>query len=123
MEEIKEFLSPLQNSLDLSRTSQVFCGSCDSRVNHLLTKPVFNDILIDKQLSWLPQRDDKMKIIKGEFSLDRFWCSNFPLFPDCSNLAKAAAQKLVQRLGQFGCENHAYVAQEASFKLGKAFLT
>ena len=123
MEEIKESLSPLQTSLDLSRTSQTFCGSCDARVNHLLTKPVFNDILIDKQLSWIPQRDNKMKITKGEFCLDRFWCSNFSLFPDCSHLAKAAALKLVQRLGQFGCGKDAFVAQEASFKLGKAYLS
>ena len=123
MEEINEALSPIQNSLDLSKPSQVFCGQCDPRTNHLLTKPIFNDLLIDKQLSWIPHKDKKSNIIKGEFVLDRFWCSNFALFPDCSHLAKAAALKLVQRLGQFGCSKFAHVASEASFKLGKSFLT
>ena len=123
MEEIKEALSSIQNSLDLSKPSQVFCGQCDPRTNHLLSKPIFNDLLIDKQLSWKPHKNEKSDIIKGEFVLDRYWCSSFSLFPDCSHLAKAAALKLVQRLEQFGCSQFAYVASESSFKLGKSFLT
>ena len=123
MEEIKEALSSIQNSLDLSKPSQVFCGQCDPRTNHLLSKPIFNDLLIDKQLSWKPHKNEKSDIIKGEFVLDRYWCSSFSFFPDCSHLAKAAALKLVQRLEQFGCSQFAYVASESSFKLGKSFLT
>ena len=123
MEEIKEALSSIQNSLDLSKPSQVFCGQCDPRTNHLLSKPIFNDLLIDKQLSWKPHKNEKSGIIKGEFVLDRYWCSSFSFFPDCSHLAKAAALKLVQRLEQFGCSQFAYVASESSFKLGKSFLT
>ena len=122
MNEIREALSPIQNSLDLTKTSQVFCGQCDSRTNHLITKPIFNDLLIDKQLSWIPHKNEKSVIIKGEFVLDRFWCSNFSFFPDCSHLAKTAALRLVQRLAQFGCSKFAYVAAESSFKLGKSFI-
>ena len=123
MEEIRESLSPLHASLDLTRTNQAFCGSCDSRLSTLLTKPVFNDFLVDKQLTWVPSKDKSSRVICGEFVLDRFWCANFSFFPDCQQLAKSAALKLVQRLALFGDSHHAFVAQEASYKLGKTFLS
>ena len=124
MAELNESLSPIANSLDLTKTSQSFCGNCDSRIASILKQPVFNDYLVDKQLSWsVVERSEEGAIIRGEFILDRFWCSNFKLFPSCETLARTAAEKLVKKLAQYGNREAAHVAQEASFKIGKAFLT
>ena len=123
MTEIQESISSLQLSLDLSQLGKTFCSQCDPRVSHLLSKPVYNDVLIDKQLSWTPCKNKHSQVTSGEFLLDRYWCASFHLFPSCQQLAKTAALKLVHRLAQFGGGKTTFVAEEASYKIGKAFIS
>ena len=123
MTEIQESISSLQQSLDLSQLGKTFCSQCDPRVSHLLSKPVYNDVLIDKQLSWTPCKNKHSQVTSGEFQLDRYWCASFHLFPSCQQLAKTAALKLVHRLAQFGGGKTTFVAEEASYKIGKAFIS
>ena len=122
MAELQEAVAPLDQSLDLTRSHQSFCGSCDPRVSTLIKVPIYNNILLDKQLSWEPLIQEDGKVSRGEFVLDRYWCSNFQLFPDCEAVSRLAAGKLVARLNKFGGGKTHHVADEASYKLGKSFL-
>ena len=57
--EMREMVAPVEASLDATRLGSSFCSSCDPRVSLLLSKPLGNDSLLDRQLCFEPVTDPK----------------------------------------------------------------
>ena len=118
MEELKELTAPIAQSFDLGpRISSSWCHSCDPRLNFLVSRPVANDLLLDKQLIFDPSLDSEGKITHGNFIINRLYCAGWNSFPTCTDLAQDSARKLVEKLQRFGHKGQNYVAREASYKV------
>ena len=55
--EMKQTMCQVRDSFDMSRLDQSFCATCDPRVSLLFSRPIANDRLMDKQVSWEPIYD------------------------------------------------------------------
>ena len=117
LEEVKQLTAPLTQSLDLGKIGSSWCQICDPRLNLLAHRPVANDLLMDKQLTFETCRDNIGQVTHGEFSVDRLYCAGWSEFPSCQELAQETAQKLVSKLARFGHGGVNHVAREVSYKV------
>ena len=114
MHEVLQLSMPIRNSLDLSFPSQVGCRICDHRQEIIEKVPVTALLRLRDQISFQPP------VVEGEpgvFLYDRVFSANFKYFPSCQGLAKASAQRVIDKLNR-----HSVLATECSFKLKKSFL-
>ena len=114
MHEVLQLSMPIRNSLDLSFPSQVGCRICGHRQEIIEKVPVTALLRLRDQISFQPP------VVEGEpgvFLYDRVFSANFKYFPSCQGLAKASAQRVIDKLNR-----HSVLATECSFKLKKSFL-
>ena len=119
--EMREIMSNVRESFDLSRLHASFCAQCDPRVNLLFNRPISNDQLMEKQVSWVPIHDKSTNIVGGQFVINRFWRPHFEIFPSCSTTARDTALKLIKKLNSLGTGRVSHCARELSFKVQTSF--
>ena len=107
----------VRDSFDMSRLDQSFCAHCDPRISLLFSRPIGNDRLMDKQISWEPIYDKTKRVVGGNFVINRFWRPHFDLFPSCSSIAKDTASRLVKKLQSLGSQGVSHCARELSYKV------
>ena len=117
LEEVKQITAPFTQSLDMGKIGSSWCQTCDPRLNLLVHRPVANDLLMDKQLTFETYRDSTGQVTHGEFSVDRLYCAGWSDFPSCQELARETALKLVNKLAKFGHKKVNQVAREVSYKV------
>ena len=71
--EMRQTMCEVRDSFDMSRLDQSFCSTCDPRVSLLFSRPIANDRLMEKQISWRPVYDENKSVIGGNFVIHRFW--------------------------------------------------
>ena len=111
---------PLNQSIDVLKPSQIGCIACDARSLNLLKPEMINNFLHRKQLKWKWESDKK----SGFFELERSFLPGFEKhFPSCEEAARASSSQLIQKLNFYRKSAPSpFIAREASFKLGKAFI-
>ena len=111
--------SPLNQSVDTLKPSQIGCISCDVRSLDLLKPELINNFINRKQLSWKWNSDKK----GGFFELERRFLFEFEThFPSCEGAARASSNQLIHKLNFYKKSASPCIARETSFKLGKGFL-
>ena len=119
--EMRQTMCEVRDSFDMSRLDQSFCSTCDPRVSLLFSRPIANDRLMEKQISWRPVYDENKSVIGGNFVIHRFWRPNFDLFPSCDSIARDTASRLVKKLQSLGTKGVSHCAQELSYKVQTSF--
>ena len=118
---MRQTMCEVRDSFDMSRLDQSFCSTCDPRVSLLFSRPIANDRLMEKQISWKPVYDKNKSVIGGNFVIHRFWRPNFDLFPSCDSVARDTASRLVKKLQSLGSKGVSHCARELSFKVQTSF--
>ena len=114
---MKQTMCQVRDSFDMSRLDQSFCAHCDPRISLLFSRPIANDRLMDKQISWEPIYDKTKSVVGGNFVINRFWRPHFDLFPSCSSIARETASRLVKKLQSLGSQGVSHCARELSYKV------
>ena len=119
--EMRETMSQVRDSFDLSRLDASFCAHCDPRVSLLFNRPIANDRLMDRQVTWVPIYDKDKCVVGGNFVINRFWRPHFDIFPSCSSIARETALRLVKKLHSLGTGGVSHCARELSYKVQTSF--
>ena len=120
--EMQEMISPGEASFDATRLGSSFCSSCDPRVSLLMSKPLGNDSLLERQLRFEPVIDPQSgAVTHGNWTIYRFWRAGWEHFPRCEDLARETAGRLIRKLNSLGKKGRSSSAMEVTFKVQSSF--